>query len=209
MSNGIIKIIDKRYKEFIDNEYLDIVQIKNICNLYKIKSGGSSSISLSDINLNTPDFKILNKKKNLPGSKSKKNQSDILKSEEFIKKYSFFIRILYACFKVDVEIFDINNNILTLKNNFQLVKAMKSKKKSIIEEHIQLLRSQQSNISENIDEDYHEYIHTYLVKIQIIEKIIGYINKLVDTNVLEKTDNLLTLILPYFYIYTEFIEEYH
>lgn len=206
MSIGIIKMIDKDYSEF--KECLDLAQIINICKLYKIKNNNSTSIGLSDIELNSPDFKFIDKNK-INGSKSKKGQSDILKSKEFVKKYSFFIRIIYACFKINVEMFDINDNILTLKNNYQLVKSMKQKKKLIIDDHIQILKEYQTDLSKKIGNKYNSYVTTFLNKIKIIDKITGYIDRLVESKVLDKTDNLLTLILPYFYTYTEFIEEYH
>nr|AEX62968.1 hypothetical protein mv_R764 [Moumouvirus Monve] len=47
------------------------------------------------------------------------------------------------------------------------------------------------------------------MNIRIIDKIMSSINKLMDSEVLEKTDTLLSLILPYFFTYTEYIEEYN
>ena len=211
MSMGIIKIINKSYNEYIDEECLDIIQIKNICNLYKVnpvaqnKSGTNTqnSVTLSEINFSSPEFKKVSNVKN------KKKQADILKSNEFIKKYSFFIRILYACLKIEIDIFDINNNIVTLKNNFQLLKAIEVRKKRLIADHIAVLKNQYKNISQKIDTDYENYCNNNLTKIKIIDKIMGSINKLIKSGILDKTDNFLTLILPYFYTYTEFIEEYN
>ena len=204
MSMGIIKIIDKQYGEYIDDECLDIIQIKNICNLYKIKSNSNStSVSLSEINFSSPEFKKMSNKT------KKKNQADVLKSNEFIKKYSFFIRIIYACLKISVDIFDINDNIATLKNNYQLIKSFDMKKKQYITEHLTILKAQHKNVSQKIGPDYETYFANYITKIKIIDKIVMSINKLIKGAVFDKTDNLLTLILPYFYTYTEFIEEYN
>jgi len=204
MSIGIIKNIDRMYSKFLDDECLDIIQIKNICNLYKIKPGTiNNSISLSEINFSSPEFKKIYSKTN------KKHQADILKSNEFVKKYAFFIRILYACLKIDIELFNTGDDILTLKNNYQLIKSLESKKKQLIAEHVSILKNQHKNISQKIDSTYETFYETYIMKIKIIDKILGSINKLIKFGVLEKTDNLLTLILPYFYTYTEFIEEYN
>jgi len=204
MSTGIIKIINKQYEEYLDNECLDIKHIKDICNLYKAKSNSLNSLSLSEINLSSPEFKKINISK-----KNKKAQADILKSPEFDKKYTFFIKIIYASLKINIELFDINDNILTLKNNYQFVKALEFKKKKLITEHLIILKAQYKNISEKISLDYHTFYQNYIMKIKIIDKIAGYIDKLIKHNVFEKTDNLLTLILPYFYTYTEYIEEYN
>jgi hypothetical protein len=204
MAMGIIKIIDKQYNEYIDDECLDIIQIRNICNLYKTKPNSNNrSISLSEINFSSPEFKKISTKI------QKKNQADILKSDEFNKKYSFFIRTIYACLKTDVELFNINDNFMTLKNNYQLIKSLESKKKQFITEHLAILKVHYKNTSQKIGPDYETYFNNYITKIKIIDKIIMFINKLIKGNVFEKTDNLLTLILPYFYTYTEFIEEYN
>lgn len=203
MSLGIIKIINKRYEEYIDDDCLDVIQIKNICNLYKVKTKTPTSVSLTEINFSSPEFK------KITNTKDKKKQAEILKSVEFTKKYAFFVRILYACLKIDVEIFDISNDIPTLKNNYQLIKSLESKKKSLIADHVAVLKNQYKNISQKIGEEYETYTKNNLDKIKIIDKIIGFINKLVKNNVFEKTDSMLSLILPYFYAYTEFIEEYN
>lgn len=242
MAIGIIKIIDSRYNEHIDEECIDIMQIKNICNLYKTKpkteskdtpDSGKSPISagrgnsarntfeksstgefshmsneientsLGEIIFSSPEFKKIS------GKTNKKNQSDILKSNEFMKKYIFFIKILYVCLKIQVDLFDINENIITLKNNYQLLKTLEIKKKQLIMDHIDILKIQHKNISQKIGLEYETYQHNYIIKIKIIDKILYSINKLIKSNIFEKTDNLLTLILPYFYTYTEFIEEYN
>mgnify|MGYP005847801399 CR=1 FL=1 len=204
MSIRIIKIIEKKYFEYFDDKCLDIIQIKNICNLYKIKSLSSDSISLDKLTISSPNFKKIKLNKS-----AKKNQLNILKSPEFTKKYSFFIRILYACLKIDIDLFDINNDIITLKNNYHLIKSLESKKKQLISEHLTILKYQYKNISQKIDTDYVNYFENYIVKIKIIDKIMTSINKLIQNDVLDKTDNLLSLILPYFYTYTKFIEEYN
>ena len=117
MSSGITKIINERYADFIDNECIDIVQIKNICNLYKNKNKSKNikSITLSELIISSPDLKKT-------VSRKSKNQYSILKTEEFEKKYNFFVKIIYSCLKMNIDIFDVNENVLTLKNNYELNK---------------------------------------------------------------------------------------
>jgi len=58
MSIGIKKIINKQYSEYMDDYCIDLIQIINICNLYKIKQNfDNDSINLSEINLSSPKFK--------------------------------------------------------------------------------------------------------------------------------------------------------
>ncbi len=207
ISIGIKKIISKQYSKYIDDECIDLMHIVNICDLYKIKSDSkNASITLSEINFSSPEFEKLSIiKKN----KKKKNQTDLLKSIEFTKKYRFFIRIMYACLKINVEMFDINDGILTLKNNYQLIKSLEFKKKQLISSHLEILKLQCKNITDMVGNDYEIFFSKYITKIKIIDLIMKHIYKLLDGNVFDKTDNLLTLILPYFYTYTEFIEEYN
>jgi hypothetical protein len=204
ISTGIKKIINKQYDQYIDDECIDLVHIINICDLYKIKNDANNSVSISEINFSSPNFQKMPNKKN-----KKKDQTHLLKSPEFNKRYRFFIRIIYACLKINIVIFNTDDNILTLKNNYQLIKSLELKKKQLIAEHINTLKLQHKNISEKVDVEYESYYSKYITKIKIIDLIMKHINKLINNNILDKTDNLLTLILPYFYTYTEFIEEYN
>lgn len=206
MSIDIIKTIDKEYGDFIDDDCLDIIQIKNICSIYK-KSGKSSavkSVTLADLDFSSPRFTKINSKIN-----RRKKQNEILVSDEFTKKYAFFIRIVYACLKINIDIFNSSSDIITIKNNHQLIKSLEIRKKQLIQEHINILKDQHKNSHRLINKKYEEYCSNFLAKIKIIEKISVAITKLVNADVFGKTDNLLTLILPYFYTYTEFIEEYN
>jgi hypothetical protein len=204
MSVLITKMIDIEYRQYNDNdnECLDIIQLKNICNLYKTKGSSTNSISLHSIVFSSPEFQKINKT-------SQKKQIDILKTPEFQKKYSFFIRVIFCCLKISITIFDIKDNVITMKNNYQLIKALELGKKKLIEQHMNILKQQHKHISQKINPDYDEYFHDYLIKVKLIDKISSSITKLIDTNILTKTDNLFSLVLPYFYKYDEFIEEYN
>ncbi|AGF85468.1 hypothetical protein QJ854_gp314 [Moumouvirus goulette] len=202
MSNGIIKIISKKYSSYESNECLDIVQIKNICNLYKVKNQSNESVRLSEINLSSPEFKSFDPKIN-------KNNLETLKSAEFSKKHSFFIRVIYACLKIGVELFNCGNEFVTLKNNYQLVKSLEIKKKQLINEHITILKNQYKMADQKIPLNYEGYLKQYTMNIRIIDKIMSSMNKLIESLVFKNTDTLLSLVLPYFFTYTEYIEEYN
>ena len=200
MSNGIINIIDENYKEYLDEGCLDLIQIKNICGIYGINKKNNMNLQLNDIDILTPDFKQY-----IPTN----NKSDILKSSEFCKKYSFFVKIIYACLKIDVEIFNCDGNILVMKNNYGLIKSLEKRKKEIINDHINILKIQQKNIMKKIGQEYNEYYSTYISRINIIDKIYNCISVLLNNNVLSKSDSLLSLIIPFFYVREDdFIEEY-
>lgn len=202
MSIDIIKIINTEYKNYIDDSSMDIIYIKNICNLYENKPKHHKNIQLNEIIFTSPDFKKITDTKN-------KKYLEVIKSADFKKKYSFFIKIMHACLKIGVEIFDIGDDIAILKNNYQLIKALETRKRKVLADHIIVLKNQYKNTSQPVHESYDKYNEDCITIIKIIDKLIGFINKLVKTDIFDKSDNLLTLILPYFYIYTEFIEEYN
>jgi hypothetical protein len=111
--------------------------------------------------------------------------------------------------KINLEIFDIKGGTMTLKNNYQLIRALEFKKKQLLLEHIGILRLKCKNITQNLGTEYEDYAQDFQNRIKIIDRILLIINKLIKCKIFEKTDNLLTLILPFFYTYTEFIEEYN
>ena len=204
MSVGIVKAIGDKYSDNIDEDCIDIVQIKNICNLYKIKPDTVNSISLSELNFESPFFE-----KNSKKSKKNKNIESVLNSKEFTSRYAFFIKTIYVCLKIDVEIFDINNDIMCLNNNYKLIKNLRLRKKKMIEEHLNVLKNMYKNITQGINEKYEAYVSSFIVKINLIDTIVEHIEEYIENKIFDKTDNLLTLILPFFYTYTQFIEEYN
>ncbi len=204
MISEITHIIDEKYSKYNEKECLDIVQIKNFCGLYKSKNIPNSSnnkMTLSDIDFSSPGIDKI--KKN--NSKTRQNISK-LNTIEFQKIYSLFIKLLYSCLKLNVDIFneksDNDNIFCTIKNNYQLMKSIDSCKKKFIGEHIDILKNQYKNMSTSDINSYENYIKEYLLKLQIFGRLTGWIN------IFEKNDNLFSLILPYFYTYTEYIEEY-
>lgn len=206
MISSIITTIDNKYGD--DNESLDIKQIKTFCKLHKPDNTDNNSkkkySSLSYIDISTPDEDKLPKK---PRKKQLK-----INSPEFMKIYSLFIKIVYSCLKLDVNIFNTElsdskkksdcDNLVTIKNNYQLIKSIELCKKKCIKEHIIVLEQKQKRISSTDTNEYEKYVKEYLIKIKILNRLIGWIN------IFENNNNLFSLLLPYFYKYTQYIEEY-
>ena len=233
MAGTIMSLFKNRYGDSYD-DCIDVIHLNKICNIYKRNvtkdqksteiSSNVTSMTIENIEFSSPNFK------NTLGNK-KKHSYNILKSEEFTKKYRCFIRIIYACLKMDVEIFDINNNkkekiikksgsksnkpvkkkqnFLTLKSNYYLLRAILDKKRALISNHIIVLKEQYNNISIFITTAYQEYMMEFYQKIKILDKLAQFIEKIVADQVVDQTDNIFELILPYFYVYQEFIEEYN
>jgi len=227
-----------RYGDYLADDCIDLVQLRDICSLYKNKSGSVESISLSEIEFSTPDFKKPKLTKN-----SLNKDKEILKTTEFKKKYLFFIKIIYTCLKLGVEIFEVNETkspksnkasgangangvngangpkgmgipiasepFPTLKSNYKLLKSVLDAKKNLIQDHINILKDHQKNLHQFVDSSYDEYSSEYVCKIKILDKIAKFIDSLIKNSVLDNTDNLFALILPYFYVYQDYIEEYN
>ncbi len=230
IATNIVKIIKEKYNTLVKGECMDLLQIINICTLYKTKkidhkvpsghtptsastpastsASGSTrltrQITLHDIHIGSPKFEKVNPKTN-----KKKKQEEILHSEEFRKKYDFFVRIIFSCLEMDIEIFDMSDEFATLKNNYKLTKSMEYRKKKLIEEHYLILKEQYKYMNKKLDDNYEAYVSEYILKIKIIDKMIGSIDSLIQSKVFERTDNLFSLIIPYFYTYVSIIEEYN
>jgi len=200
MSNNIVKIIQQKYSKQTINECIDITQLINICTLYK-DNCTNSSISLNDIDFSSHEFK----------KPTKKISTNVIETSEFKNKYNFLIKIIYACLKMNIDIFEIHDDkTFTFKNNYLLIKSIEIQKKNILLDHISVLKKYSRCATHCIDQQYYdEYVPGYLIKIRILDKILLSIKKIIKANVVNNTDSLFTLILPYFYSYRKYIEEYN
>lgn len=195
MALQIIQMINERFN---NDQSMDIIQLKNICSLYK-STTVQSSIHLNDLVFSSPQFDC---------SVITNNQIDTLKSPEFVKKYTFFIKTIYALLKMEIELFDTKKGIIVVHNNYQLTKSLETTKKQTITDHILFLKKWLKNEWVNTHH-YHLYVTEFVTKIKILEKIACGIQKLVKLNIIQQNDNLLSLILPYFYVYDQYIEIYN
>lgn len=204
MISEIINIVNTKYSKYNTKECFDITQIKNFCNLYKPKNISTTGpdITLSDIDFSSPNISKVKISSNIKNN-SKQVAGSKLGTIEFQKMYNLFIKLLYSCLKLDIEIFNENSDTFcVIKNNYQLIKSVEIQKKKFVLEHINILKNHCKNISKTDTNAYEKYVTEYILKMKIVDKLIGWIN------IFEKNDNLFSLILPYFYIYTEYIEEY-
>lgn len=200
MKKYILAHINKNYKSYIKNDCFDIVQLKNICMLYKLSDNDADSISLDDVNISSPYF---NK------SSNKKNRGEnIIESNEFKQRYKFFIKIMYALIKLDIEIFDIDDDILTIKNNYNMLKSINESRKFLTSAHITELKKINKYNGQFSDSQFEKSVNSYVKQMKILDKIVTYFNKIINNGIIKKTDSLLTLLLPFFYKYIECIEEY-
>lgn len=191
---NIMHVIDDKYSDV--DECVDIEQLRKICSLYNTKKIRKKSGNIEDVEFSTPDYSKIEPKKN---SKAKKNVD--INTPEFKKVYTLFVKIVYTCFELDIELFDTVNDSFVMKNNYYLLKAIRTAKRGLLVDHMSKLAKDKKKLDIDIDE-YEKYVSLYISKIKICDKLYGWID------LFEKNDNLFNLILPYFYTYNKYIEEY-
>jgi hypothetical protein len=198
MTIGIIKYLNNNY----DVDSLDVKQIIDLCSIYKISDSHKkgTDIMTDDLYMSSPNFK--------KSTKTDKKTKLKIDTDEFKKKYAFFIKIIYSCLRLNIQLFNETDDGDILKNNYQLLKSLEKKKKDMITDHMNILKSHCHKLQEDIDDNYSEYVENYIKRMKIIQNIMNTINKLLTRKIMEKTDNLLNLLLPYFYSYNRYIESY-
>jgi hypothetical protein len=200
MTQFIKAFINKEYRKFLEDESIDLIRILSICDLYKSNTREDHSYSKSDdkfdtIIISSPDL-------------HREEVYSSLQSKEFKNRYRFFIKILYSFFKIGAEIFDMDDGILILKNNRDTIKSLIALKKALISKHITILTQKYKNPNSKIDDEYNTFLTEFCSKSQIIDLLISRINSIISANVISANDSILSLILPYFYADSDFIEVY-
>jgi hypothetical protein len=133
---------------------------------------------------------------------------NFLSSKEFINKYSFFIKVIYACIKLNVKIFNRINS-LTLKNNNELINSFNGTKKILIVSHIKILKAFEKKNNKMTWSEYETIDSDFLKKIRTINNIVDIIKKMVQYKIFSLEDNITKLITPFFIKKEHYIEEYY
>lgn len=188
MIRNIQSLLKTEYHDYLG--CLDIIKIQNICEIHESKkeSFDTEEESSTNIEITSPCFQDV--------------------ENEFQKKYSFFIKIIHSCLKLKIKIFDCQDDVAVLKNNYDLITTLQKYKKRLIANNIRILREMYQEINQPIVPQYDVYHQEFYLKLCITQQILSNVRKLVSRDVLKKNDNLLSLVMPYFYKRCRFIEEY-
>ena len=171
----------------------DVKHLLMLCDLFKNQNASNTIVEIDDIDFSSPNFDAT---------------VDSISSKKFNQKYSFFIKIIYACLQLDIKIFLVTQTSTTMYNNHNLLKKLSHEKQQMLALHINVLENQKNDIAESYIAEYAKYSKTFIDKMNILEKIVVNINKLLRYNYFNKNDNMLSLLLPYFYC-KPYIEEYN
>lgn len=196
ISNEIVSILKSRYSKYIKMECVDIIRLIDVCKLNITESNGKN-INLSEIILESPDLSSVQVEKQIKNIRTNKS---------FLKYSDVALRLVHACLKLNVEIFDITEDNVMLKNNYRLIASIDNRKKALIIDHINQLKKYAKN-SKLVMTNYITN-SKFNGEINILEKIKKSINDMILHKTFNNSDNILTLVLPFFYIYQEYIEVY-
>lgn len=210
MTNEIMTILHNSYHDQLLNS-IDIQQLRNICMLYQNKYLDKIDDSQSTYYQDTERIPKLetvkSDKKTHLNIQSFITHKKILSTKEFRKRYTFFIKIIYSCLIVGIDIFDNDGINLMLKSNHYLLRSINKTKKQIIEEQIAILNQLKRDSSISI-KTYENVNAEFILKLKTIDKITAHLDKLIQHQIITPIDNLFHLILPFFYVHLEYIEEY-
>jgi len=206
MATIITYELESNFNKFIAENNIDMLQMKKICTLYQnLNPVKSIQVELDEIDFSSIS-PYLHKSQTQTYGDFDKNK--LMASPEFVKKYCLFIKIIYCCLQLQINIFKMKNNTAIFKNNYDLKKSLITKKKDLLRDY----QIEINDLIKNSDQVTYENLQLLSSKLQlkitILDKMVININKLVSMEILDWTDSLYGLILPYFYKYQTYIEEY-
>ncbi len=109
---------------------------------------------------------------------------------------------------MQINIFKIKNNVCVFKNNYDLKKSIIEKKKDLLKDHQIEINNLIKICDKCIYQDLQILSNKLQLKITILDKMVINVEKLVSRSLVDWTDSLYGLILPYFYKYETYVEEY-
>ena len=185
--------IQEELEQNHDTEATDIKRMINFCQLYPSNQISQSTSSDAEYLLESPTFQ--------------KDRGGI-RSSEFQNRYNYVIKIVYTMMRLDVPFYRVSGHSTVFCTMYQLDQNISDYKREIVAEHIKVLREQARHAEEDDYTQYCQYNKMYLHALKIAERIRHLIRKALESGVLNKTDNLLTLLIPYFRKKEQYIEEY-
>lgn len=200
----IIKTLDTKYKH-ISPDCLDMSTLRNMLQIYDYSSSFSDTetLELSEINLECEEIKQIS------SLTLKKQIINKLQTDEFLKKYDSFIKIIYMCLKLDISIFNTKSkNIVLIKTNKVLLESLSMHKRQVMKEHLSIIKEQYKFIDQEINDDYLTFVKICVSKMKAIDRLSIKIRRLIEEKYVKENDSVLNIVLPYFYNKIKYIEEY-
>lgn len=177
----------------------DLKDLYFLINLFDITKNESLPELSSEVDINSPIMA------------ENKTKTEILKSDNFIKRYSVFLKIIFSALLMNVEIFKIYRDNQVFLNLYDMKNSFLKRKKKILQDIITYVDDNSKILKSLLDikhTDYQNIFAIALTQMKVIDKVISIINKLIDNNLLKETESIISLVMPFFYKYQDFIETY-
>lgn len=194
----VINHIKQNYGKYIKNKCYDVMGLLEICCIYIesekiLKKVKLRELSYNDLQMSSPNFTNMKKRKR------SNNIKNVINNDEFEKRHKLLIKILLCCFVLDIEIFNIDNDIAVLKNTHHLIKTIHKKKEQKFNELIELASSYKKKPHIKVSEDYYELTSELHESIRICDRLLYILNELTKNMIIKPVDSISMLIIPYFY----------
>lgn len=193
--------------------HADVRRVRDMCQLYL-----PSDLD-PDIDTSTSDDSDSRKQISRPGDMFfdspkfqpyQESNIDSLRSQEFINKHTFFVKVVYVCLQLSISIFASHKSgALVLLSYRELKVAIYARKKELLGEHIAILKKQHRSPSKDYSSEYNAYCQDFQSRVDTIHKILRAIDDIISKGIATKQDNLLSMLLPYFRAKERFIERYN
>jgi hypothetical protein len=177
----------------------DLVDLYFLINLYETKPSQTITEISSEVDINDPIDTDL------------KSKDEIIKSTNFIKRYTVFLKIIFSALLINVEIFKIYRDNQVFMNLYDMKNSFLKRKKKILQE-ITIQIDDNTKLLKNLLEitylDYQKIFSITITQIKVIDKVVSIINKIIERKLITETESIMNLVMPYFYKYQDFIETY-
>lgn len=187
-----IKIYPNKKKD----KYSDRKDLHFLINLYKSQGNNNITEISSDVDIE------LNA---LP------DNDDILKSTNFMKRYHVFLKIIFSALLINVSLFKIYRDTEVFMNLYDMKNCFLKKKKTVLQDLTSQIDSNTKTLNTLLEFKYTEYQKIFSItttQIKVIDKVVSIIDKLVEKKILKENESVITLIMPFFYKYQNYIETY-
>lgn len=188
----------KILRAYDEQESTDLKNMIKLCDI--LPEPKSVSLDSPDILIDSPQFD--------PTVKRYCKTDELLQCPDFLRKYNYVISLVYSILKLKVQLFDKVGNTVIIKSNRAVIKSIEATKKAQIKAHIMILHTEFNGVKTSFSADYETYSATFIQTIRQLDRIKSTMEKLMAQNIWTDGDNVMSLILPYFYRYLKIAERF-
>lgn len=193
VTQAVKRKILRAYGDRLDSN--DVRQMLEICDLLPVDHISSDS---PEIEIDSPLF----------GSSIEQYEKteELLNCTDFLRKYDYFMRLVYCLLKLKVPIFEENNACIVFIDNYRLMRSIEKTKQALIKAHILVLNAEYKNPKSSLTNDYENYSDHFIKTVRQLDRVRQTMAKLIDQQIWTNGDTLMSLVLPYLYRYVKIVE---